>query len=133
MITVNLSAVLVAAIVAFVVSTAWYITFNRERMKLLGTPPADRERPKMQPGKMLLEIIRNILLAYILAHFVILVGATDWQGAVEMGLWLWIAFPFLILAGSVLWDKVPVKLAALHAGDWLLKLVIVTAILGSWH
>jgi hypothetical protein len=30
----------------------------------------------------------------------------------------------------MLWDRVPLVTAAMHAGDWLLKLVLVAAVLG---
>lgn len=36
-----------------------------------------------------------------------------------------------LLAGSVLWEDVQPRLAALHAGDWLVKLVAVAAIIGA--
>jgi hypothetical protein len=63
----------------------------------------------------------------------VLLGITGWISAVKLGLWLWIGFPFMILVGSVLWDKVPWKLAAIHAGDWLVKLLVMAIILGVWR
>jgi hypothetical protein len=39
----------------------------------------------------------------------------------------------MILAGSVLWDNRPWKLAAIHAGDWLVKLLVMAVILGVWR
>ena len=36
----------------------------------------------------------------------------------------------ILLAGSVLHERVPWRLAAVHAGDWLLKLVAVALIVG---
>jgi hypothetical protein len=33
----------------------------------------------------------------------------------------------------VIWDDVPPRLAVIHAGDWLLKLVLIAAIVGSWQ
>lgn len=48
---------------------------------------------------------------------------------VLLGLAIWLGFPVTLLAGSVLWENVAPKLAALHAGDWLIKLVAVAAII----
>jgi hypothetical protein len=53
--------------------------------------------------------------------------------ALSLALLLWVGFPLILLTGSVLWENVPAKLAALHAGDWLLKLILMSAILGAWH
>jgi hypothetical protein len=35
--------------------------------------------------------------------------------------------------GSILWEKVPFKMAAIHAGDWLVKLVLLAVIVGVWR
>ncbi len=46
---------------------------------------------------------------------------------------LWIGFPVVLLSGSVLWEDVPARLAAIHAGDWLIKLLLIGAILAAWR
>ncbi len=55
------------------------------------------------------------------------------SGAVQLGALLWIGFPVVLLVGSVIWENVPWKLAAIHAGDWLVKLLLVTIIVGLWR
>lgn len=45
---------------------------------------------------------------------------------------LWAGFPFVLLSGSVIWDRVPPVTAGLHAGDWLLRLVVTSVIVGLW-
>jgi hypothetical protein len=81
--------------------------------------------------KILNELVRGLVVAYVLA--VVLLGVVDWKGAVQRGVLVWIGFPAMILAGSVIWDKKPWKLAAIHAGDWLVKLLLTAAILGVWR
>ena len=68
-------------------------------------------------------------------HQVIAVGIdiTDWAGAVGLGLAPWIAFPVVLLTGSVIHENVPWKLAAIHAGDWWVKLVVVSVIVSLWR
>jgi hypothetical protein len=51
---------------------------------------------------------------------------------VLLGLALWAGFPLVLLTGSIIWDKVPPVTALLHAGDWLLKLVVISVIVGLW-
>jgi hypothetical protein len=51
---------------------------------------------------------------------------------VLLGLALWLGFPFVLLTGSMMWEKVPAVTAILHAGDWLLKLVVISALVGLW-
>lgn len=45
-----------------------------------------------------------------------------------MALALWAAFPLVLLTGSVVWENVPPALAAIHAGDWLAKLMVIAVI-----
>jgi hypothetical protein len=134
MLELNYWAVAAAAVAAFVASSVWYIVFGKERMKLLGDDRgAVADMRRVQPWKMLAELIRNLVLAYVLARFVVLLGVVDWKGALQLGVWLWIGFPFMILVGSVLWDNRPWKLAAIHAGDWFMKILLMAVILGVWR
>jgi hypothetical protein len=82
---------------------------------------------------MALEIVRNIILAYILAYVVARLGIATWPAAIKFALVLWVGFPVLLLSGSVMWENVPWKLAAIHGGDWLSKLLAVVVILSRWR
>ncbi len=127
-------AVVVAAVAAFAASSVWYILFGKERMKLLGNDPAATAEMKKSPAwKKPVELVRGLVVAYVLARFVVLLGVVDWKGAIQLAMWLWIGFPVMILAGSVLWDNRPWKLAAIHAGDWLVKTFLMAVILGVWR
>ncbi len=77
--------------------------------------------------------IRNLVLAIVIA---VVLDRLDTTGADEgllLGLVLWVGFPVVLLAGSVFHEKVPPMLAAIHAGDWLVKLLAVTATLAVWQ
>jgi hypothetical protein len=43
---------------------------------------------------------------------------------------LWLGFPLVLLTGTMIWDLVPTVTALLHAGDWLLKLLVISVIVG---
>ena len=77
------------------------------------------------------------MLAVVVAGLADRLGATAPGPAVALALALalalWVAFPVVLLAGSVFHERVPVALAAVHAGDWLLKLLVVTAVTGLWR
>src|SRR3954468_7838929 len=124
-------AVIVAAVAAFVFSTAWYIAFAKQRAEL--SPAAMQEMKKPQPVKMIAEIARNILLACVLAYLVGRVGVTGWSAAIQFAVLTWIGFPVLLLSGSVMWENVPWKLACIHAGDWFGKILLMVIILSRWR
>jgi hypothetical protein len=108
MLQINYWAVLVAAVVAFVVGALWYspLLFGKSYMKLRGlSPGAD---VKMPVGTIVTEFVRNLVVAYVLARFVVLLGVADWKGAVQLGLWVWLGFhATLNLLGAVLHENMP--------------------------
>jgi hypothetical protein len=122
---INYLAVIVAA---FVVSAVWYVGVGNELAKL-SAAYADTQSPPA--WKMLAEFVRSLIVAYMLARFAMLLGTNNWKGALRLGAWIWI-FPAVILAGSVLHENVPWRLAAIHAGDWLIKLLVMSVIIGVW-
>lgn len=133
---VNYLAVLVAAVVVFVLGWLWYspFLFYKPWMRARGLDPeAAMAGAKMPAGKLVIELLRCIVLAYVIAHFVALLEVTNWFIAAHFGLLLWIGFPVVLLVGSILWENVPVKVAAIHAGDWLVKLLVIPIILSVWH
>jgi hypothetical protein len=133
---VNYLAVFVAAIAVFVLGWLWYspLLFYKPWMRARGMDPAAAMAgAKMPAGKLVIELVRCIVLAYIIAHFVAALGVNNWLGAVHLGVFLWIGFPVILLVGSILWENTPVKVAAIHAGDWLVKLLVIPIIVSVWH
>lgn len=77
------------------------------------------------------ELLRSALTAALVTG---LLRAAEWDGAATgalLGLALW-TLPVVLLAGSVIWERVPPRRAAPHAVDWLLKLVAIGAIAGAF-
>ena len=81
---------------------------------------------------MLFVVVQSLVVAFMLTYFVVHLGIFDWKGGVRLGALIWV-FPAMILLGSVVHEDVPLMLAAIHAGDWLAKLLLMSAILGAWH
>ncbi|WP_435107990.1 DUF1761 domain-containing protein [Nocardiopsis synnemataformans] len=124
----NFLAIGAAAVAAFVVSGVWYGVFAKQ-LKELG-PSAE---PKPMALLLPVELVRNLVLATVLAWLASATGAVGVPGALVLGLVLWVGFPGVLLAGSVFHENVPWRLAALHAGDWLVKLLVIAAIVGFWR
>jgi hypothetical protein len=127
----NYLAVLAAAVAAFVVSSVWYTIFGNAWMELRGINPATAANMRMPAWTMLFVIVQSLVVAFMLAYFIGHLGIIDWKGAVRLGALVWV-FPAMILLGSVVHENVPLSLAAIHAGDWLVKLLLMTLILGVW-
>ncbi len=127
---INYLAVVVAAVAAFVVSSVWYGVLGSQLARL-NDAYADSARPPA--WKVIMELVRSLVVAAVLAGLAVEVGIAGWAGAVVLGLALWIGFPVVLLIGSVIHENVPWKLAAIHAGDWLVKLVVIAVIVGVWR
>jgi Protein of unknown function (DUF1761) len=136
MVSVNYLHVLVAAVVVFVLGWLWYspLLFFKPWMRLRGQDPvAAMAGAKMPGGKLVVEMVRCLLLSYVIARFAALLAITGLMSAVHFGFMLWLGFPVIILAGSVLWENTPVGVAAIHAGDWLVKLLAIPIIVTLWR
>jgi hypothetical protein len=127
---VNFPALSVVVFVAFIASSLWYspLLFGREFQKLSGVAAS----PSPHAAKVLCELLRTFVLAYVIARLVLLLNISNWKDSLRLGLWLWIGFPVVLLTGSMLWQNVPWKLAAIHSGDWLIKLLLIPVTLAAW-
>ena len=127
MIELNYFAIAVAAGAAFVAAGGYYAAVSRQMQKLTSAPA------EMPPWLLAMEIVKHFVVAAVVAGLVALIGITAWPGAVLLGLALWVGFPVILLLGSVVHERVPWRLAALHAGDWLVKLLLISLIVGLWR
>jgi hypothetical protein len=113
---------------AVVASAAWYTAFGRQLAQLDeayaegGSPPA---------WVLPVELARSATVATAVA---VLAQRTDTRGpagAARLATGLWAAFPAVLLTGSVVHEKVPWRLAAVHSGDWLLKLLLISGVVAG--
>ena len=125
--SMNYLAIVVAAGAAFVASAVWYTVFGKVMMEL--SRAADTGA---SVWTMLFVIAQSLIVAFMVAYFVSRVGISGFAGAAGLGALLWI-FPAAILLGSVVHEGVPLALAAIHAGDWLVKLLLIGVVVGVWR
>ena len=121
----------VAAVAAFVLSSVYYsLTAPLERRALGDRTP---DRGDTVPWKVAAELVRTALVAAVFAWVAARADLLALPGSLLLGLVLWGGFPLVLLAGSVTWERVPPVTAAMHAGDGLLKLLLIGAVLGVLH
>jgi hypothetical protein len=135
MLGINYWAVIVAAVVAFVMGGLWYspLLFGKAWLKLRGMNSVDTTATEMRPAEILAEFVRGLIVAVVLAGFVVHLGVVNWVGAIYLGLAVWIGFQATGVVGSVIHEHYPVKLFAIHSGDALAKTLVMTVILGVWR
>ena len=106
-------SIAVATVAAFLTGGAYYTVLG---------PQTDAS---MVPWRLAVEVLRCLVLAAVVAGLASQIGIDVWTGGLRLGLVLWIGFPFVLWTGAVIHEGTPVRLAALHAGDWLVKLVLI--------
>jgi hypothetical protein len=126
----NFLAIAVAAVAAFIVSGIWYGVFGSQLAEL---HPAYADSGSPSAKDVIVELARNLVVGIVTAGLIEQIGIDDWAQAALLGFALWIGIAVVLLIGSVYHEKVPVKLASIHAGDWLLKLVVIAIIVGVWR
>jgi hypothetical protein len=132
---INYQAVVVAALAALVVGALWYspFLFGTEWMKLRGINPGAVADVKVSTWEALGEFVRSLVIAYVLARFVALLRVADWNGALLLGVWVWLGFNATLLLGAVIHENMGWKLYAIQAGQGLVSVLVMAAILAAWR
>lgn len=125
------AGIAVAAFATFVLSSIYYVLLSPVEQRALGDRALDRGRPG--PAKVVAELVRTAVVAAGFAWVADQAGLLSLSGSLLLALVLWVAFPVVLLTGSIIWERVPWQTAAIHAGDWLLKLVLIAVALGLLH
>jgi hypothetical protein len=82
--------------------------------------------------KLPVEILRTVGVTYVAARLLTMVGRDGVRNAVRLALLLWFGFSGLMWVGAVMWERSPWQVAAIHSGDWLVKIVVISAVLSVW-
>jgi hypothetical protein len=105
---INYAAVLVAAIVYMAIGMAWYspLLLGNAWLKESGRSAADIEaaKKKSMNTTMLVATLAALIMSYVIAHFVDLVGATELADALSLGFWAWLGYVMTVQIHAVLWD-----------------------------
>lgn len=127
---VNLAAVPVAGLAAFVFSLLWYspMLFGGVWAAAQGA-----EATAMPAWKFLVAPLRELITACFLAWLIIRLNVDSWKEAAVVGLVLWLAFYVVQLAGAVIFDGLSPFLGVIHAGDWLVKMLLMVLVLYGWR
>src|SRR5262249_5560564 len=122
----NYHAIVVAAIAAFAFSLIWYSPFV---FGSVWENAKGADATAMPVWKFFVAPLRELITAWLLAWLIGRLGIVDWKGAASLGFVLWLAFYVVQLSGAVIFDGMPVALGAVHAGDWLGKMLLIALVL----
>ena len=127
---VHILAVLAGAVAAFGLGAAYYGVLGERLAEAGGGAAATESFP---PWKVAVELVRCLILAAVVAGLAAQSEIGDWTGGVLLGVALWVGFPVVLWTGAMIHENTPWRAAAIHAGDWLVKLIVVGAIVAVWQ
>ena len=78
-------AIVVSAVAAFVASLVWYTIFGDVRMELRGIDSATAADAATSAWTMLIVVVQSLVVAFMLAYFVVHLGIVNWKAAVHLG------------------------------------------------
>lgn len=132
----NFVAILVSAVVAFLIGGLWYspMLFAKQWMAAHAHTPEDvaklkAEAPKAYAISFLAFLIMAAILQLVLNHL----DAHDWHRGALWGAHIWLGFAFTIGLMANVYSGKKFAVFAIDAGYQLVYLVIMGAILGQWH
>ena len=135
---INYLTVLVSSLFVMGLGAFWYSPagFGKSWMRLMGISmeKMDEMKAKGGMGKSYgLAMLGNLVMVYVLAHFVEAGNAlTAWEGA-QIGFWAWLGFVAMPSMNTVIWEGKPWKLYLINIGYYLVALKIAGAILAVWR
>ncbi len=132
---VNYVAIVVGAVLVVAFSALYYFVLNKQVMTLRSAkaPKKQDVRTKMTLNKFLVEFVRTFVLGLVIAYAVSLLGIERLDQAIIVAFWLWAGLPVVVFLGLVIHENFAARLAAIHVGDWLGKILIFTVLLTLWQ
>lgn len=133
---VNYLAVLISALVGFVLGWIWYgPLFGKSWMKEMGITPQqiEKARKKGMVGQFVTAFIASAVMAFVLAHFVQYGEIANYIEALQLSFWLWLGFIATVMVGSVLWENKTINLYLINALYYLVSLTSMAVILTAWQ
>ena len=129
---VNYLAVVVAAIVNFLIASLWYgALFSKVWQKLTGITDM-----KPAPMNIVLVFIGSLILSYVLYHSIVFgdayVNMSGVGGGLMGGFFGWLGYIAPVTLSAKLYEKKPWGLWLLDNGFWLISLLVMGAILSLW-
>ena len=129
----NYIAVLVAAVVVFMIGGLWYspVMFAKKWVALHGNPESMKQGGTA--SGFLQVFICGLITAWVLAIIIHFTRQTGWMGGAHIALLCWLGFAAATSYGTALFSQKPKALWAIDTGFNLVSMVAAGAILGAWQ
>lgn len=139
MLSINLTAVIVAALAAFVIGFLFHgPLFGKLWMKLANIQMTGKEKLSDMLPQMAWNLLSNLVTAGVLAIIYSLTASSSYIsgfgkcGGVVLAIWLWLGFLVTSSSIEVIWMGRNVKLWLFECVSSLVVMISMGAIIGNW-
>ncbi len=131
---VNYWAVLAAGVAAMVLGYIWYLPSlaGGPWMRAIGKTEADL-KADFKPSIMFVTFVLALITAYILDHFIVLLGASTVGEALQTALWAWLGFVATVTAMNLLYERRTFTLFWVNGLYQLANFLVMAVILFHWR
>jgi hypothetical protein len=131
--SINFFAVIVSAILSFLVGSLWFLVLFTEpyRRGLNKTAEELAKGPTALPS-MLLQFAGNLVMAGVLAWLIARLNVQTAPGGMRVGAAAWLGFVAAVLGPYYAFQAYPLSFFLINAGYPLVALLLTGAILGVW-
>ena len=136
---INFTAVVVAAVVAYVVGFMWHgPVFGTHWMKLMEIPQSEVDAMKakgmaaMAP-QMVAAFFQQLVIALGMAHLSAALDLTGPAAAIFFAVLVWFTFIATTFLNGVLWERRKMELYLFNIGYHLVSVIIISLIVTLWR
>jgi hypothetical protein len=129
---VNLWAVLVAAVIQWLLGAFWYgLVVKKSWRNLVGYK--EGEKPKNAAFAMVCSFVASLILCFVLANVILWAGTTAFIAGGALSIVCWLGFMAPPLFAQHIYERRPANLFAINAAYWLLAMALSGAVLAVWR
>ena len=130
-------AVIVAALVHFIIGGLWYspLLFGNKFLQIINWTPEQlaQIQAKGPVKELIIAFVTSVVLVYVLAHFVQYTKAKTAWGGIETAFWLWLGFIVTTQLATVIFEQRPLGLYLINISYQLVACALAGVILAVWR
>lgn len=132
---IHYPAVVVAAVIQFVLGWAWYTLLSGPWMEASGVTMEMAQN--LTGGQMAMmyggTLVAYVVLYYVMAHFVAYTKSTTAKQGAQTGFWSWLGYVATVLFVTINYSMKPFSLWLIDGAYWLVSMIIGGILLAVWR
>lgn len=136
-ISVNLAAVVVAALLAFILGWTWYspLLFGNIWMKGMGMKKPEKmtkDVKSLMCRSSTITVIFALVKAYTLANILLYMNVVGLSSVLALSGWLWLGFIVPVQMSAHAWEGKSLTLVGINASYELASLILIGVVVTAW-